>query len=82
MTNFYLIVQCNPHFIDQGSIAATKVLQVISPVSEAYYSMTPRYHCVRDEDLTMCKNKGRKNYINQRSTIDQVDHLVIAIRAY
>ena len=57
MTNLHLIIQRNSFIIDQCSVAATKILKVVSPVSEAYNSMTPRDHCVRNEDLAICQNK-------------------------
>ena len=72
MANLHLLIQRNPLVVDQGAVAAAEILQVVSAISEAYNSMTPRYHSVGNEHLTICKNKG----------VEDVEHLVVTIRAY
>ena len=63
MANLDLIIQRNPLLVDQGAVAAAEILQVVSAISEANNSMTPRDHRVRNEDLAICKNKGDERTI-------------------
>ena len=63
MANLHLLIQRNPLVVDQGAVAAAEILQVVSAISEAYNSVTPRDHRVRNEDLAICKTKVRRNHI-------------------
>ena len=82
MANLDLIIQRNPLVVDQGSIAAAEILQVVSAISETYNSMTPRDHCVRNENLARCKNKGEKEPYYFRLNVGQLVHLVVTVGAY